>query len=251
MLRAFGTNEIYSSGRKDAYEKTSLTLAHCGKMDDEISPTSVRASLNKEGMPEIALSWDYEDAIVEIENRRRLAETYTTPLIAENESSDSDAEDDVSESHSGRVKRFLKTFNVNDKAKEIRNSLEEHPASVCAHFVALVPIRVEHKDFCARYFLRCDIDRIVRDWTFRDGSSRSDIHRNETSISKNPVCLLTDPIISVMSWDKGRAIRQADLLKQTKEVDTAPLQLDWDLDNDKSEEDELAKFELIEARLFL
>lgn len=74
---------------------------------------------------------------------RNLLETYTTPL-----------ED----------KQFQEDFDAESKADEISKLLADYPDSVKSHFENIVPEKVTVKEFWARYYYRCDEQRIVEQW---------------------------------------------------------------------------------------
>lgn len=74
--------------------------------------------------------------------------TYTEPLTDED---DKEAVDE-----------YLKNFSIESKTDEIAEVLKEHEETVKKHFEELCPTQVSYGDFWARYFYRCDEERIAR-----------------------------------------------------------------------------------------
>jgi len=138
-------------------------------------------------------------AIQEAKRRMGLEETFTIPLLQneqenENEddvgsSSDTASGGGVSDGGGGgggelpgeedeyareakQVEAFLKDFNVTERTDEVSKLLEEHPDTLRKQFETLVPVRINYKDFWTRYFYRCDAARIQHEWDAEDQRAR-------------------------------------------------------------------------------
>jgi len=62
------------------------------------------------------------------------------------------------------IKRFLKSFDVQAQTEEISKILAKHPDTVGLFFENFVPVVVTYEQFWQRYFYRCDVQRIEREW---------------------------------------------------------------------------------------
>lgn len=88
----------------------------------------------------------------EVDRRRSSEETYTEPL---DDDDDQDADADVA--------AFLASYDVASQTDVIAACLEQHE-DLKEFFEGLVPTRVSYVDFWTRYFYRCDLDRVERQW---------------------------------------------------------------------------------------
>ena len=98
--------------------------------------------------------------------RMKLPETYTAPLepSALGEEEQSGEEDNDDDDALKEVEEYLESFSIDSKTDEIAKLLEEHPDTLKAQFEQLVPTTVTYEEFWQRYFYRCDVDRITREW---------------------------------------------------------------------------------------
>jgi BSD domain len=211
---------------------------------------------------ELLLSWTHEDAVNEIEHRRGLMETYTSPLMGEEEEEEEETEEGAEDSESAfeisETVRFLEGFRVDGSTEQIRAALEEHPLTVRARFEALVPAHVSHEQFWARYFFRCDVELLIRAWTISDDRIRGDRSRAirdlKSTVIRGPVALVPKPIRDVMSWEKIKAGLEAKHRQSLKEVYTTPLlKLDWADQQSKGtvSDDPHTEHEIKETKKFL
>ncbi|KAL9190396.1 hypothetical protein ACHAXT_007607 [Thalassiosira profunda] len=119
----------------------------------------------------------------EAARRCELEETFTAPLLVVSEEDDSgniaedegDARDvsfDQYFTERNDVRQFLAAFDVQAHTEEISELLatedDDTLTPLQVHFQSLVPQTVSYQDFWARYYYRCDPNRIAREWERED-----------------------------------------------------------------------------------
>jgi hypothetical protein len=107
-----------------------------------------------------------QQAQLEVQARRNRLATFTEPIKVEGDEEEMD------------LKEFLGTFYrsiYNKRRDEIQLILQSFP-SLDNHYRTLVPSRLTFEDFWQRYFYRCDVDRVLRQW-----ARKEELTKNEPS----------------------------------------------------------------------
>jgi hypothetical protein len=180
--------------------KSTLEQVRTGSNVLKEVPMNVLCQLDDLVMsPEMALfSWDREDVMQEAQLRMDVRSVYTTPLLDE-DWNDSDEDDEKVTLEVQLVRDFFKTFNIVEKTGEISDLLETHP-NLQVYFQELVPVEVSYEDFWARFFFRCDPDRIEKVWKAQDERVRLARSKRFTSIKsklQKPITVMVKPLKTV------------------------------------------------------
>jgi hypothetical protein len=105
-----------------------------------------------------------QQAQLEVQARRNRLATFTEPIKVEGDEESAD------------LKEFLCTFYqsiYNKRRGEIQLILQSLP-TLDKHYRTLVPSRFTYEDFWQRYFYRCDVDRVLRQWARKEKLAKNE-----------------------------------------------------------------------------
>jgi BSD domain len=131
----------------------------------------------------------------EVEWRMNIPETFTVPLLPEellpnkqvepnneldaeetadgtDEAKESEEYDPEDDDEIKDIQEYLSVFNIDEQTDAIANALEQYPDSLRVQFETLVPEHVTYQEFWERFFYRCDIDRVEREWMAEEERAR-------------------------------------------------------------------------------
>lgn len=146
------------------------------------------------------------DCDQEIAYRRNLEDVYTTPLLCDNDDELPSSWEILYELEETR--QFLSSFDIEAKTDEISIILDEHYDTVRVYFEALVPMEITYSDFWARYFFRCDPDRVQRAWAAYQNHLQQERHQTIDTIVHKSTKVIVGPATTVWktSFNIGSAL---------------------------------------------
>lgn len=106
--------------------------------------------------------FDEEDVVAAAARKEDRKEAEVSTPTAE--SADNTEEDEEDEDGMDDVTAFVANFDIDSLTDDIASTLENHPTTVRVHFEALVPTVVTYEQFWMRYYYRCNVDRVEREW---------------------------------------------------------------------------------------
>jgi len=106
-----------------------------------------------------------QNAAAEASARRSRRNTYTEPLINKMKNYTEEEEKDLSQ--------FIHRFNRRVLSSEACEAVcKDYPWTVARFYNELVPSEVSHEEFWQRYLYRCDPDKIIKLWEFKEKKQR-------------------------------------------------------------------------------